>query len=99
MDEMQEYELNTIIQNIPYLNRNEKEVDRYQIYVSVQANSKKRLKIEEIMKLPWDDENKTVTRINKEERQQLRDRADELSKKISQVKSFETVNMNKYIEK
>lgn len=56
LDELQQWELNLIVNNIKYLDRNEKEIDRYKLYISVQANSKKKLKIEDIMKLPWDDE-------------------------------------------
>lgn len=99
MDEMQEYEVNTIIQNIPYLDRNEKELNRYKLYVSVQANSKKKIKVEEIMQLPWDEENKNRgTKISEEEQKYLRDRAAELSKKISQVNRFESADMSKYIQ-
>ena len=98
MDEMQEYEINTIIQNIPYLDRNEKELDRYKLYVSVQANSKKKIKLEEIMSLPWDKEGKnTGTTISEEEQQQLRARAAELSNMISHVNRFEAADMEKYI--
>lgn len=94
---MQEYELNSIIQNIPYLNRNEKELDRYKLYVSVQSNSKKKVKIEEILSLPWDSENKnTGTKISQEEQTQMKERAKELEHRISQVSKFEIADMQKY---
>ena len=84
MDTMQEYEVNTVIQNIPYLNRNEKELDRYKLFVSVQSNSKKKINIEDILKLPWDEEGKnTGTAISEEEAKKLRDKARELERKMN----------------
>lgn len=98
MDNMQGYELNTIIQNIPYLDRNQKELDRYKLYVSVQSNSKKKVKIEEILSLPWDKENKnTGTKISQEEQRQMRERAKQLEHKISQVTRFEVADMQKHM--
>lgn len=94
MDEMQQYELNSIIQNIPYLDRNEKEINRYKLFVSVQSNSKKKINIEELLPLVWDKENKnTGTKISEEEAQRLRDRAKQLENRIQNMK-FETVEMN-----
>lgn len=56
LDELQQWELNIIVNNIKYLDRNEKEIDRYKLFVSIQSNSKKKLKIEDIISLPWDKE-------------------------------------------
>lgn len=57
LDEMQQYEINTLIENIKYVDRTQREMSRYQLYVTVQANSKKKLKPEELIKLPWDEDN------------------------------------------
>lgn len=91
---MQQHEVNTIIQNIPYLDRNEKEIDRYKLYVSVQANSKKKVKLEELLPLVWDKENKnTGTKITEEEATERRNRAKELEMKIQNM-TFTNIDMN-----
>lgn len=91
---MQQNEVNSIVQNIPYLDRTEKEINRYKLYVSVQANSKKKVKMEDILPLVWDKENKnTGTKISEEQAQQYRDRAKELEKRIQNM-TFTTIDMN-----
>lgn len=56
LDEMQQYEVNSIISNIKYLDRTQKETDRFKLYVDIQSNSKKKIKVEDVMNLPWDKE-------------------------------------------
>lgn len=91
---MQQNEVNSIVQNIPYLDRTEKEINRYKLYVSVQSNSKKKVKLEEILPLVWDKEGKnTVTKITDEEADMRKQRAKELEMKIQNMK-FENVDMN-----
>lgn len=91
---MQQNEVNSIVQNIPYLDRTEKEINRYKLYVSVQANSKKKVKMEDILPLVWDKENKnTGTNISEEQAQHYRDRAKELEKRIQNM-TFTTIDMN-----
>lgn len=51
---MQEYELQTYIDNIQYLNVNEWEQTRLLMYVTAQVNSKKKLDVKNIIKFPWD---------------------------------------------
>lgn len=51
---MQEYEVNTIIENLPYLDRTSWEQHRFQIYSSVQMNSKKKISPTDIMQFAWD---------------------------------------------
>lgn len=83
LDELQQWELNLIVNNIKYLDRNEKEIDRYKLYISVQANSKKKLKIEDIMKLPWDDEqDEKWSKEYKEEIDKQRKEAEERMQQI-----------------
>lgn len=94
MDVMQYNEVVDIIQNIKWLDKNERELDRYKVFVNVQANSKKRLKPEDIMKLPWDDENKnTGTQISEEEVTERKNRAKELEMKIQNM-TFTSIDMN-----
>lgn len=91
---MQQNEVNTIVQNIPYLDRTDKELNRYKLYVSVQSNSKKKVKMEDILPLVWDKENKnTGTLISEDEANERRNKAKELEKRIQNM-TFTTIDMN-----
>lgn len=61
---MREYEVNDIIENIPYLDRSSWEQCRFNSYVLAQVNSKKKLELNDILKFPWekkeDDEKNTI---------------------------------------
>lgn len=93
MDKIQQAEINTIIENIPYLNRNERELDRYKLFVSVQANTKKRIKFEDIMKLPWDEEGKSCKIMNEEEVKQAREKAKEMEARFNNMAFTQNVDM------
>lgn len=91
---MQQNEVNTIVQNIPYLDRNEKEIDRYKLYVSVQANSKKKIKLEEILPLVWDKEGKnTGTIMTEEEAKKAKEKAKEIEERMKHMTFGEAINM------
>ena len=81
---MQEYEVNTIIDNLPYMDRNSWEQHRFLAYTNIQINSKKKLSPTDIMKFAWDSE-EDVNTISKEEIERLRSK----SKGI-----FNTINNN-----
>lgn len=49
------WEINNIIENIPYLDRNLWESQRIIAYISAQAASKKRIEMRDIIKFKWDD--------------------------------------------
>ena len=86
MDEMQWCEVNDMIENIKYVDRTERELGRYSIYANVLSNGGK-IKIEDIMKLPWDDEGKNVgTPVNEEEAMRLKARAAQLAHAIENMK-------------
>lgn len=86
MDEMQIYELNSIVKNLKFVDRNQREIERYQLLVNIQANSKHKIKIQDVMRLPWDDEDKNKgTQISEEQAQQLRERAKQLEQSIQQM--------------
>lgn len=93
---MQQHEVNTIVQNIPYLDRNKKEIDRYKLFVSVQSNSKRKVKMEDILPLVWDKENKVCNKITQEESDALRNRAKELENKLSHMTFTEKVDLEKF---
>ena len=77
---MQEYEVNTIIENLPYLDRSSWEQHRFQVYTSVQMNSKKKINPTDIMKFAWDDKEDTSITITDIER--LRNKSKEISNTI-----------------
>lgn len=60
---MQEYEVNTIIENLPFLDRNAWEQNRFLVYTNIQMNSKKKIVPTDVIKFSWDkiEENTTIT--------------------------------------
>lgn len=55
MDEMQTWEINDMIENIPYTDRALWETARVNAYVVAQVNSKKKLTQQDIIKFKWED--------------------------------------------
>ena len=78
---MQEYEVNTIIENLPYLDRNSWEQHRFQIYSSVQMNSKKKISPTDIMQFAWDN-SKEETSITSKDIERLKNKSKEISNTI-----------------
>lgn len=60
---MQEYEVNTIIENLPFLDRQTWEQNRFLVYTNIQMNSKKKIVPTDVIKFAWDktEENTTIT--------------------------------------
>ena len=65
---MTTWEAADIIQNVDYVDHNQRELDRYKLYVMIQSNSKKRIQIKDVMTLPWD---KTPKEYDEEEDKRL----------------------------
>lgn len=100
MNHLEEWEAQSIINNIKFVDKNEREMKRMELFVSIQSNSRKKLNVEEIFSLPWDEEGKNRgTLISKEEQQKLRARAAELAGRIQTVTKMEKANMGSYITK
>lgn len=38
-----------------YVDRNQREIDRYKLYVSIQSHSKNKLTLKDVLSLPWDN--------------------------------------------
>lgn len=76
---MQEYEVNTIIENISYLDKASWEQCRFQIYSNIQMNTKKKLNLTDILKFAWDDEseNKSTT-ISSQDIERLKKKSHEI---------------------
>ena len=57
MDICTEWEINDMIDNIPYLDRNLWESQRLNAYITAQVNSKKKLTQQDVCKFKWEDKN------------------------------------------
>lgn len=55
MDECTYWELNDVIDNLPYLDRNLWETTRLNAYVVAQGNSRKKLQMQDICKFKWEE--------------------------------------------
>ena len=55
MDEMQTWEINDMIENIPYTDRALWETARVNAYVVAQVNSRKKMTQQDILKFKWED--------------------------------------------
>ena len=63
MDTCTEWELNDIVSNIPYLDRNMWEIGRMQSYITAQVNSRRKLQFSDICKFKWEEEPKDESDI------------------------------------
>lgn len=96
MDSMTMYEAKDIAKNTMYTDRTERELERYQLYVAIQTNSKKRYKPEDIMQLPWDNKwlDKTEFEYNKEDDERTESKANSIADMLNKgMLSFETTNI------
>lgn len=62
MDELQDYEVNDILECLPFLDKPDWERTRLAVYTNVQINSKKKLEPTDIMTFPWENEELTGKR-------------------------------------
>lgn len=105
MNQLEDWEVNTLIDLIPYADRNQWEMCRQQIYITAQVNSKKKLKAKDIMEFAWEQPVKVKAHETptNEEISNARDMALSFEKMIAsdKVKEIETVgffNSNNNIE-
>ena len=91
MGELQQWEVELFYDNLKYANRPEWEQTRLLMYILAQTNSKKKLKITDLMKFPWDSEGEDVETIEdtKENRDKLRERAKQFEKFLQNKKDSE----------
>jgi hypothetical protein len=59
MDKMQDWELVDIYENLGYANANLWEMTRWIMFVNAQVNTKKKLKLDDILRFPWDGDTKS----------------------------------------
>lgn len=81
MDELQDWEVYDIYSMLQYADSTNWEQTRWLMYVIAQVNSRKQLKVTDILKFSWDDVQKN-TRITDDEIQRLKEKADVIGKKI-----------------
>ena len=100
---MTEYEVTECINNVDFVDKNERMLMRYQLYVAIQSNSKKQMKPQDILELPWDDRflNKTEFEYDEKEEERLKNKADMYIKMMEKGKfEFnESVNLMESSEK
>lgn len=66
MDEIEQYEIKALIDNGYFKSREEWEQTRLISYLIAQVNSKKKLKLQDIIKFQWEKENETTQITNEE---------------------------------
>ncbi|MDR1582065.1 MAG: hypothetical protein LBS55_02210 [Prevotellaceae bacterium] len=82
MDRMPFYEINIAIDGLYLKNRQSWEQTRMICYVIAQTNSKKRIKLTDIMKFWWEDKkNDENTHVSDDEAKRLNDKLNEYVKK------------------
>lgn len=57
MDKLTLYEASDIVKNLEYVDRTDRELKRYQLYVAIQSNSKNKIALQDVLSLPWDKMN------------------------------------------
>lgn len=87
-DEMQEYEVQSIIENLEYNERGDWSRTRFLAYCNIQKSSTKRISPQDLISFPWEKESDNTDQINtnseplsKEDIQRLKEK----SKIISQT--------------
>lgn len=64
MDSLQEYEIEPIVQNIPFIEKGDWERTRFLAYCNLQKSSSKRLKPTDLITFPWEKEHDNTEQIN-----------------------------------
>ena len=82
MDKMQEYELATIIENIPYMDVAAWEQTRDLMFIYAQSLSKKQLKHTDILHFAWDDIEPKDTEITNSDINRLRAQAKNIEEQL-----------------
>lgn len=84
MDIMPMYEANTLYKHLYKKHKEGWEQTRFNSYVVAQTQSTKKLKMDDIMKFPWENTNETHdTRISNEDVERLKQKAAEYGRKQS----------------
>ena len=80
LDELQEWEIASIVDNLNYLQRPEWERTRFQTYCNIQKSTKKSLKPSDLITFPWEQEEIEAARtISNEDIKRLQEKANKIS--------------------
>ena len=82
MDELQVWEVNDIYNMLQYADTTSWEQTRWLMYVIAQVNSRKQLKVTDILKLPWDGDSVHNTTISDKDIARLKNKAKLLEKEL-----------------
>ena len=96
MDKMQMYEARDIAKNVIYVDKNQRELDRYKLYVAIQSNSKNKIDLKDVFELPWDNKwlNKTEFTYNEKEDEEYQKKADAFADMLTNgTLKFEDTNI------
>lgn len=93
---MSEYEANDCLKNINYVDRNDRELSRYQLYVDINSHSKNPVQMKDILSLPWDNVflNESEFTYNEEDKKILDDKADSFADMLNKG----TLNLNEEVK-
>ena len=82
---MQHYELQTLIDKLYLRSKNNWEQARLIAYIVAQVNSKKKLKLTDVLEFPWENQsNKENQKVTDNQKEQLLRQAQEFEKLIKQ---------------
>lgn len=73
---MEMYEAKNLLNYQHYAVQDEWEQTRFQSYITAQVNSTKRMKVTDLIEFPWEKETEDVKPLTKEERDEMRRRAE-----------------------
>ena len=83
MDQLQSWEVYDLYNSLQYADSPQWEQTRWLMYVVAQVNSKKQLKVTDILKFPWDIESATkATTISDEDIKRLKEKARMIGKDL-----------------
>lgn len=86
MDDCHIWEINDIVDNIPYIDRNSWEQARLLAYIGAQVHSTKKLDIADIIQFKWDGPNEKNTEISNNDIQRLKNKSEMLQKMMKEKK-------------
>lgn len=76
LDEMQMYEVQVAMKYGYYANKDVWEANRLTAYITAQVNSKRKLKVADIVSFPWEEKEASDTRISKADIERLQKQAE-----------------------
>ena len=82
MDQLQDWEVYDLYSMLQYADTNSWEQTRWLMYVIAQVNSRKQLKVTDILNFSWDDSKQKNTTITDNDIKRLKEQADLIGKKI-----------------